>query len=143
MDEAGGLRNPLQRQALVLEVLTESLPGYRVRQIPERSVAAFYTASRCTRENISAVPCVPVVDDVLAGLGFSKVSRHWVREDIDTIVGPPSSTRPDRYERVDDDPERKRLFIELDKARRQRYLQSGKLQILGPRLWKWRIDFND
>ena len=108
-----------------------------------RSVAAFFTLSRCTHENIGTVPCVPVVDDVLAALGFSKVGRYWVREDLDTIVGPPSSTPRDGCERVADEPEREQLFVELDRARRERYIASGKLQILGPRLWKWRIDIKD
>ena len=41
------------------------------------------------------------------------------------------------------DPEQERVLSAMDKARWERYIQSGKLQILGPRLWKWRIDFKD
>ena len=41
------------------------------------------------------------------------------------------------------DPDKERLLSELDKARWQRYVQSGKLQILGPRRWEWRIDFDN
>lgn len=39
------------------------------------------------------------------------------------------------------DPEKERVLIALETARRNSYIESGKLQILGPRLWKWRIDF--
>gem|GEM_PF-2981277 len=39
------------------------------------------------------------------------------------------------------DPEKKRLISELDKARFDRYIASGKLQIINLRHWKWRIDF--
>ena len=140
LDEAGGLRDPLQRHALVLEVLIEGLPGYRIRQIPERSVVAFFAVGRCTRESIGTVPCVPVEDDVLTGLGFTKAGRHWVREDTGTIVGPPSATRRGMRECVTDDPERERLFVELDKARWKRYLESGKIEELGPRQYRYRID---
>lgn len=41
------------------------------------------------------------------------------------------------------DPEKERILIRLETARRERYIRSGKLQILGPRLWKWRIDLKD
>lgn len=39
------------------------------------------------------------------------------------------------------DPEKEQVLIRLEKARRKRYIESGKLVILSPRLWKWRIDF--
>jgi|GEM_PF-6288270 len=39
------------------------------------------------------------------------------------------------------DPEKEQLLIKLEKARRQHLIDTGKLEILGPRLWKWRIDF--
>ena len=39
------------------------------------------------------------------------------------------------------DPEKEKLLIRLESARRQRYIESGKLQILAPRKWRWRIDF--
>ena len=39
------------------------------------------------------------------------------------------------------DPEKEKLLARLDRARFQRYLKSGKIEILGPRRWKWRIDF--
>lgn len=38
------------------------------------------------------------------------------------------------------DPEKERVLAQLDRARWQRYLDSGKLQVIGPREWKWRID---
>ena len=38
------------------------------------------------------------------------------------------------------DPEKERVLTQLDVARWKRYLESGKVEILGPRLWKWRID---
>lgn len=50
--------------------------------------------------------------------------------------GPQAGNRPR-------DPEKERLLIRLETARRQRYLDSGKLQILGPRKWRWRIDFKN
>ena len=39
------------------------------------------------------------------------------------------------------DPEKERVFARLDLARKRRYIESGKLEIVGPRHWKWRIDF--
>ena len=39
------------------------------------------------------------------------------------------------------DPEKERILARLDLARKRRYIESGKLEILGPRHWKWRIDF--
>jgi hypothetical protein len=38
------------------------------------------------------------------------------------------------------DPEKERILTQLDRARWQRYLDSGEVQIIGPRLWRWRID---
>lgn len=38
------------------------------------------------------------------------------------------------------DPEKERVLIRLERARRQRLLASGKLRIVGPRLWEWRTD---
>jgi hypothetical protein len=38
------------------------------------------------------------------------------------------------------DPEKERVLTQLDIARWKRYIESGKVQIIGPRLWKWRID---
>ena len=39
------------------------------------------------------------------------------------------------------DPEKERVLLKLDLARRAKYIETGKLEILGPRNWKWRIDF--
>jgi len=39
------------------------------------------------------------------------------------------------------DPEKERILIQMTKARIARNIETGKLQILGPRHWKWRIDF--
>lgn len=41
------------------------------------------------------------------------------------------------------DPEKEKLLADLDKARWKRYIESGKLEALGPRKWKWRVDFTD
>ena len=38
------------------------------------------------------------------------------------------------------DPEKERILSELDKARWERYLQSGKIEKLGPRRYQFRID---
>ncbi len=37
------------------------------------------------------------------------------------------------------DPEKEKILIRLEKARRQRMIESGKIEILGPRHWRWRI----
>jgi hypothetical protein len=37
------------------------------------------------------------------------------------------------------DPEKERILTEMDKARKARYIASGKLTIIGPRKFKWRI----
>ena len=39
------------------------------------------------------------------------------------------------------DPKKEKILLEMDIARRERYIQSGKLEIISPRRWKWRIDF--
>lgn len=41
------------------------------------------------------------------------------------------------------DPEKEKVLAELDKARRARYIASGKLKIVTPRVWEWRIDFEE
>ncbi len=38
------------------------------------------------------------------------------------------------------DPEKEKLLAEQDRARMRRYIESGKLEVTGPRKWKWRID---
>lgn len=37
------------------------------------------------------------------------------------------------------DPEKEEILTQLDVARRNRMIESGKLQILGPRHYRWRI----
>jgi hypothetical protein len=49
-----------------------------------------------------------------------------------SFVGHASGNRPR-------DPEKEKLLIEMDKERLRQYLESGKLQIISPRKWKWRI----
>jgi hypothetical protein len=39
------------------------------------------------------------------------------------------------------DPEKEKILARMDKERMERFIATGKLQILGPRLWKWRVDF--
>ncbi|MCE5321730.1 hypothetical protein LLG46_00275 [bacterium] len=39
------------------------------------------------------------------------------------------------------DPEKEKVLLDLDKARRTRYIETGKMEILGSRRIKWRIDF--
>jgi len=38
------------------------------------------------------------------------------------------------------DPEKEKVLSRLDKARWKRYIESGKIQIVSPRRWIWRID---
>lgn len=38
------------------------------------------------------------------------------------------------------DPEKEKFLSERDIARLKRYKETGKLQIIGPRHWRWRID---
>lgn len=37
------------------------------------------------------------------------------------------------------DPEKEKLLTAMDRARLARYIETGKLRILGPRHWEWRI----
>ena len=37
------------------------------------------------------------------------------------------------------DPEKQRILIEMDRARRERLIESGKLEMTEPRRWKWRV----
>jgi hypothetical protein len=39
------------------------------------------------------------------------------------------------------DPEKERILIRLEKARRDRLIRSGKIEIIGPRKWRWNISF--
>ena len=39
------------------------------------------------------------------------------------------------------DPEKETLLIEVEMSRRQRWIETGKLEIIGPRHWKYRVDF--
>ena len=41
------------------------------------------------------------------------------------------------------DPEQERILSQLDKARWKRYLESGKIEKLGPRRYRFRIDSTD
>lgn len=38
------------------------------------------------------------------------------------------------------DPEKERLLIKMGKARLKRWIESGKIEIVSPREWIWRID---
>ncbi len=38
------------------------------------------------------------------------------------------------------DPEKEKLLIKLEKARRQKMIDSGKLEIISPKHWIWHID---
>ena len=38
------------------------------------------------------------------------------------------------------DPEKERILVEMDRARRDRLIESGKLEIVEPRRWKWRVN---
>ena len=37
------------------------------------------------------------------------------------------------------DPEKEKILIRLDMERRRRYIESGKLKMIGERVWEWRI----
>lgn len=50
------------------------------------------------------------------------------------FVGRPSGGRPR-------DPEKEKALMEMDKARFERYIESGKIKIIDDYRWQWRIDF--
>ena len=56
-----------------------------------------------------------------------------------TAVGVENTLSVPRIGKRPRDSEKEQLLIRLETARRKRYIQSGKIEILGPRLWKWRI----
>lgn len=37
------------------------------------------------------------------------------------------------------DPEKERILIALESARLKRFIKTGKIEIIGPRHWRWRI----
>ncbi len=37
------------------------------------------------------------------------------------------------------DPEKEKILMEMDRARRERLIESGKLEMTEPRRWKWRV----
>ncbi|MEN6357723.1 MAG: hypothetical protein ABFD83_11645 [Armatimonadota bacterium] len=39
------------------------------------------------------------------------------------------------------DPEKEKILLQLDKARRARYIETGKIEILGPQRMKWHVNF--
>lgn len=39
------------------------------------------------------------------------------------------------------DPDKEKILIRMDIERRRRYIESGKLEIVNPKFWKYRIDF--
>jgi hypothetical protein len=53
-----------------------------------------------------------------------------------TFIGRAPGNRPR-------DPEKEKLLTKMDIERRRRLIESGKLEVLGPRLWRWRVDFNN
>jgi len=53
-----------------------------------------------------------------------------------TLIGRAPGRRPR-------DPEKEEILAEIDKARRKRYIESGKMKMIGPRHWIWRVDFRE
>ena len=37
------------------------------------------------------------------------------------------------------DPEKEQILIALESARLERFIKTGKIEIIGPRHWRWRI----
>ena len=94
LDKVGEIGDPLDRRLLALAIITECLSEARITPILVGGAAvAFYTLGGYATEDIDLVmPSVPIVNDVLTELGFSKIGRHWLREDIDIVLEAPSST---------------------------------------------------
>jgi hypothetical protein len=38
------------------------------------------------------------------------------------------------------DPEKEKILIQLEKARREQLIRTGKIEIIGPRHWRWHIE---
>ena len=94
LDRVGEIDEPLERRIQALAIVTECLSGTGITPILVGGTAvSFYTLGGYATEDIDvAMVSAPVVDQVLADLGFAKENRYWVRNDIDIVLEAPAST---------------------------------------------------
>ena len=60
--------------------------------------------------------------------------RMWAAR-METLRRYPAGQRP--VSRKPRDPDEERILIQMDLQRRERMIQSGELEQLGPRRWRW------
>ena len=66
-----------------------------------------------------------------------KKSRHVV---FDRLVEVENRFHGRAAGRRPRDPQKEKILMEMDRARRDRLIASGKLEIVAPRRWKWRVN---
>ncbi len=84
--------DPRRRRLIALAVLTERLRADKIMPILVGGGAVeFYTAGGYATTDIDlALPACEEVDIAFAELGFEKVGRYWVREDLDLLFEAPA-----------------------------------------------------
>lgn len=92
MDRLFGEADPRRRRLLGLAILSESLRRHGITPILVGGGAVeFYTAGGyATTDMDLALPACKEVSDAFAALGFEKIGRYWVREDIELLFEAPA-----------------------------------------------------
>lgn len=92
LEKAREIAEPLKRRLFVLGVITAALHPYGVRPILIGGGAVeYYTfGGYSTKDTDLAVSDYQRLDEVLAQLGFRKLGRFWLRDDLDSVVEAPA-----------------------------------------------------
>ena len=91
--DAERIEDTLDRRLFVTGVITEALMGIGVRPIlVGGSAVEFYThGGYATQDMDVLMPSSKQVEDVMAGLGFERSGRYWIRGDLDIMLEAPAS----------------------------------------------------
>lgn len=92
LDRVAQEQNPGRRRLLALGIVADRLREIGVEPILVGGAAPeFYTAGGYSTGDVDlAMPHGPDVDAAYAELGFKKIGRFWVREDLDLYFEAPA-----------------------------------------------------
>lgn len=91
--EAAAIADPLKRRLFVVGVITAALApgGVRPVLIGGGAVEYYTFGGYATKDIDLAVSDHQLLAEVMAGLGFQRQGRFWLREDLDALVEAPAS----------------------------------------------------
>jgi hypothetical protein len=92
LEKAKEIAEPLKRRLFVLGVITSALSPYGVRPILIGGGAVeYYTfGGYTTRDTDLAVADHQRLDEILGRLGFRRLGRFWMRDDLDSVIEAPA-----------------------------------------------------